>query len=152
MIFTMEDFNVTREKRAQAGLIAVLVVVIIIVGVVVYYYVNSSHFEATIIKCHMTFEDSQYVYKIFAEVTNNGGDGSTKVFAEKKQYDRAETLEYSIYLKNGETKILEFTFGLDPYVKLRPSGPIPAPSTNPDPYAAVPEPPPIYPRVWAEPE
>jgi hypothetical protein len=150
----MEDFNVTREKRAQAKLIAVVAIVIIVVAVVAYYFLNTPptnppNPETKLIRNYETFEGSQYVYKIFAEVTNNGGDGSTKVFAEKKQYDRAETLEYSIYLKNGETKILEFTFGLDPYVKEIPSAPTP-PTT--DPYAPQPTLPPISCRVWAEPE
>ena len=147
----------TREKRASAGLVAVIVIVIAVIAVVAYYFLNTPpsnppNPEAKLIDDYGTFEGSQYVYKIFAEVTNNGGEGTIKVFAEKKQYDQTKTLDYTVYMANNETKVLEFTFGLDPYVKDLPSAPTPTPTPIPDPDAPLPEPPPISCRVWTEPD
>jgi uncharacterized protein YxeA len=144
-----------QEKRAQVVLVAAIVIAVIIVAVVAYYFLNKHTPDppnpaTQIMNSGQQFEGTQYVYKITAKVTNNGGDGNIKVFAEKKQYDEVKILDHSVYLKNNESTVLEFIFGLDPYVKELPSTPTPTPT--PDPNAPQPTMPPISCRVWAEPD
>ena len=160
-----------KEKNASIGIIAIFVIVLLIVASGSAYYFLSSQPptlpesspeptpeptptpepdpDAKVIGADRSFEDNKFVYRVDVEVINNGGDGWVRVFAEKKQYETTETLEYRIYLESNERKFMAFMFTTDPYVKEFPS-PTPTPTRDPD--APQPTPPPITTDAWAEPD
>ena len=61
---------------------------------------------------HDGFQGLNYVLFVEVTVRNNGGDGWIKVFADISGAGKYEKQEQRIYLRNGETRDLDFIFDI----------------------------------------
>ena len=106
----------TEQKKPPTKwiVVGVAVVGVIIVAFIAYSVlmpiVNRPNPDITMIDSREGFQGLNYVVYVDVRVTNQGGEGWIKVYAEIRGGGRYEELNQRIYIDEGETKDLQFVF------------------------------------------
>lgn len=114
MGMVMNQDEIATKKSSTKNVIALGAIVSIIVLVIISYvvftsFVNRPNPEITLLDGHGGLQGFNYVYYVDVKVTNHGGEGWIRIYAEING-PRYEEQNQRIYMDVGETKQLQFIF------------------------------------------
>lgn len=92
------------------GAVIAIVVLAFVAYSVLNSFVNRPNPDITMVNGHDGFQGLNYVVYVDVRVTNQGGEGWIKVYAEVSGGGRYEELNQRVYIDSGETKQLQFVF------------------------------------------
>jgi|GEM_PF-2542007 len=93
--------------------LATIMIIIVLFAYVFIPFIYRPIPEVTLVEGHDSLQGFDIVFIVDANVKNNGGDGYVKVYADISGYGRYEKQDQRVYLVNGESRIVKFTFDVN---------------------------------------
>jgi hypothetical protein len=110
----MNQGEIEQRKTPTKWIVLVGAVIVIVVLAIISYsvltsFVNRPNPEITMVDGHGGLQGLNYVHYVDVKVTNNGGEGWIRVYAEING-PRYEEQNQRIYMDEGDTEQLQFVF------------------------------------------